>query len=104
MPTPTITASAWTSGPSPSRTPLALPSLTMISATEAPEISSVPLAAVQVGEDLGDLPAEHPQQRQLGHLDQVDLDAGGAGGGSGLQADPAAPRSPRSAMRRRTPP
>ena len=45
--------------------------------------------AVQAGEDLGYLPAEHPQQRQFGRLEDRHLDAGGPGRGGGLQADPA---------------
>ena len=48
------------------------------------------MLAVQVGEDLGDLAAEDPQQRQFRHLQHGDLDAGGAGRGRGFQADPAA--------------
>ena len=46
--------------------------------------------AVQVGEDLGDLAAEDPKQRQFRRLQHGDLDAGGAGRGRGFQADPAA--------------
>ena len=48
------------------------------------------VVTVQVGEDLGDLAAEDPQQRQFRRLQHGDLDAGGAGRGRGLQADPAA--------------
>ena len=47
------------------------------------------VGAVQVGEDLGHLAAEHPQQRQLGHLHDGDLGAGGAGRGGRLEPDPA---------------
>jgi hypothetical protein len=47
------------------------------------------VVAVQVGEDLRGLPAEHPQQRQLPPLQHGHLDAGGAAGGRGLQPDPA---------------
>ena len=45
---------------------------------------------VQVGEDLGDLGAEHPQQRQVERLEDRDGGARLARGGRGLQADPAA--------------
>ncbi len=45
--------------------------------------------AVQAGEDLGDLVAQYPQQRQSRHLQHGDLGTGGAGRGRGLQADPA---------------
>ena len=34
------------------------------------------MLAVQVGEDLGDLRSEHSEQRQLGLLEDDDLDAG----------------------------
>ena len=44
-----------------------------------PQVDAV--LAVQVGEDPGDLGAEHPQQRQLGRLEHGDLDAGRAGRG-----------------------
>jgi hypothetical protein len=45
--------------------------------------------AVQACEDLGHLPAEHPQQRQLGRLQHRHLRAGSPGRGGGLQPDPA---------------
>ena len=48
-----------------------------------------PVVLVQVGEDLRNLATEHPQQRQVGHLQHGDLSAGRAGGGGGLQPDPA---------------
>ena len=54
-----------------------------------PEAQVHAVLAVQAGEDLGDLGAEHPQQRQFRRLQYRDLDAGGAGRGGGLQADPA---------------
>ncbi len=47
------------------------------------------VVAVQVGEDLGDLAAEHAQQRELGRLQQCHLDAGRPRGSGALQADPA---------------
>ena len=40
-------------------------------------------------EDLRHLPAEHPQQRQLGRLQDRHLDPGRPGRRGGLQADPA---------------
>ena len=46
------------------------------------------MVAVQGGEDLRHLTAQHPEQRQLQRLDDRDLDAGEAGGGRHLQADP----------------
>jgi hypothetical protein len=49
------------------------------------------VVAVQVGEDLGHLPAEHSQQRQFARLEDRHLDAGGPGRGGGFQADPPAP-------------
>ena len=68
MPTPTITASASTWLPSASRTPLARPPAVgdLLDLDAEPQVDAV--LAVQVGEDLGDLGAEHPQQRQLGRL------------------------------------
>ena len=45
---------------------------------------------VQVGEDLGHLGAEHPQQRQVERLEDRDGGARLARGGRGLEADPAA--------------
>src|SRR5215831_9243470 len=56
--------------------------------TEA-EVDAV--IAVQAGEDLRRLPAEHPQQRQLAPFQDRHLHADGPRGGSGLQADPARP-------------
>ena len=47
------------------------------------------MGAVQVGEDPGDLVAEHAQQRQLGVLHDGDLAPCCTGGGGDLQADPA---------------
>ena len=52
-----------------------------------PQVDAV--LAVQAGEDPGGLGAEHAQQRELGRLQDGDLDAGRAGRGGGLQADPA---------------
>jgi hypothetical protein len=51
-----------------------------------PQVHAV--LAVQAGEDAGNLGAEDPQQRQLGRLQQGDLDAGRAGRGGALQPDP----------------
>ena len=48
-----------------------------------------PVVLVQVGEDLRDLAAEHPQQRQVGHLQHGDLGTGRARSGRGFQPDPA---------------
>ncbi len=47
------------------------------------------MIGVQVGEDLGNLAAQHAQQRQLRHLQHGDLHASRTGGGRGLQTDPA---------------
>ena len=44
---------------------------------------------MQVGEDLGDLAAEHPQQWQFRHFQHRHCHAGGPGRRRGLQADPA---------------
>ena len=48
-----------------------------------------PVRAVQVGEDLGHLVAEHPAQRRAVHLHDGHLGAVAARRGRGLQADPA---------------
>jgi hypothetical protein len=47
------------------------------------------VVAVQVGEDLGDVGAEEPQQRQLGAFHDGDRRAALAGCGGHLQPDPA---------------
>jgi hypothetical protein len=47
------------------------------------------VVAVQVGEDLRGLPAEHPQQGSSPLLQYGHLHAGGAAGDRGLQPDPA---------------
>lgn len=52
-----------------------------------PQVDAV--IPVQVGEDLGDLPAEHPEQGQLGALQHHHPGTGRTGRGRGLQADPA---------------
>ena len=49
-----------------------------------------PVVAVQLGENLGDLPSERGQQRQFGHLHDRDVDAAVSGAGGNLQTDPSA--------------
>ena len=54
----------------------------------AAQVHSVP--AVQVGEELRDPDAQHPEQRQLPCFQDGDFDPRGPGGGRGFQTDPAA--------------
>ena len=47
------------------------------------------MLAVEPGEHLGDLRPEHSQQRQVGRLDDSDIESGLACGGGDFHADPA---------------
>ena len=79
MPTPTMTASASMRLPSASSTPFAL----AVGAGDLGDLDAAAqihaVVAVQAGEDLGDLGAEHAQQRQFRGLQHRDLDAGRPG-------------------------
>ena len=89
IPTPTITTSAgtWLPSAEPDTAGPAAGAGDLGDLDAETQVDAV--LAVQVGEDLRDLLAEHPQQRQLGRLQDRDLGPRGPGGGRGLQADPA---------------
>ena len=73
------------------------------SATDDAELDAHALGSVQVGEPAAEPRAEHVRERDLGRLDQRDLDAEAARGGGDLLADEAGAddRQPRARRERR---
>ena len=89
IPTPAMITSASMRLPSARQHPvgLAVAAGDLGDLNTAAQVHSV--VPVQGGEDLGDLAAEHPEQRQFRHFQHGHGHARGPGRGRGLQADPA---------------